>query len=475
MADINTIKLKLGLDTSEATKKLKNVTKAAEKTKKPLSGIAKAFKRIVLYRGIRALLSGIGNAFKTGISNLYQFSKLTNGIFSESLDKLSGGFQYIKNSLASVLAPLIINITPALVQLTQVVGQFGNKLANTLAYLMGQPKYYKANADAIKKYSNAVKGASIGIDELNVIGETNDLSNMFEEVNVNIEAAEELINKLGIVSQSISNIVKDIKDLDLTRLLSVTTNVISIIASISGALNGNIVGTGAGGLLALFGLAQQSDITFQDVGLKMLTTGLAGAVMGAKIGGGWGALIGGAIGLVSSLVTSIISAININETTGVKTSLQSEAETILALVLELLNDNIFKPVENWVRQAIVDIGLWGSTAWNNATTWIANAFIDIYNAIGEFVINAVNFIVGKFADTMNWLPNLLGWGNLINWEALSFEKVPNLPYQNESNGNTQSSNESGSNVNVYLDGELISKSVKQHTARRGFDVQAVAI
>jgi hypothetical protein len=51
---------------------------------------------------------------KEGITNLYQYSKAFDGTFAQSLDCCATSFQYLKNSIAAMVSPLINALSPAI-------------------------------------------------------------------------------------------------------------------------------------------------------------------------------------------------------------------------------------------------------------------------------------------------------------------------------------------------------------------------
>lgn len=130
-------------------------------------------KRIALYRTIRRVLQLIANAFKEGISNIYQYDKAYNGIFSQSMDRLATSGQYWKNSLGAALAPIIVMITPMVENLAEAFANLNNTIGQVFAALAGQSTYIKANSDAIKKYAETAKKALVGFDEINTLSNAN--------------------------------------------------------------------------------------------------------------------------------------------------------------------------------------------------------------------------------------------------------------------------------------------------------------
>jgi len=98
----------------------------------------KSIGRIAMYRVIRTLLSGIANAFKEGTNNLYQYSKALGGDFAESLDKIATSTKYLKNSFATLAAPLINALAPVLDMIIDKLVTAINLIAQFFAALSGK-------------------------------------------------------------------------------------------------------------------------------------------------------------------------------------------------------------------------------------------------------------------------------------------------------------------------------------------------
>lgn len=157
----------------------------------------KSVARIGMYRAIRAALSAISNGIKEGVKNLYAYSQAAGTKFAPSLDKISSSFQYLKNSLGAMAAPLINAIAPAIdmlvdkfVGLINIINQLFARLTGASTWtkaVKGQKKFAAAAGGSAK----AVKSLTMGFDELNILskdsgggggGVAADVANMFEEV-----------------------------------------------------------------------------------------------------------------------------------------------------------------------------------------------------------------------------------------------------------------------------------------------------
>ena len=174
------------------------------------------FKKRLMYRFINSIISAIQDGFKTGLENVYQYSKLINGPLASSLDRITTAFLYFKNSIGAAVAPLVNMLAPAIdyvidkaVELLNTVNQLFARLsgASTWTKAIRYPKEYAAAADDAKKANEDLKKTILGFDQLNVLQdnsksdsskskENDDYSKMFEEV--------ELANKKGVFSDLFS-------------------------------------------------------------------------------------------------------------------------------------------------------------------------------------------------------------------------------------------------------------------------------
>ena len=164
---------------------------------KGMGRFVKSMARIAMYRAVRAALSAISNGIKEGVKNLYAYSQAAGTKFAPSLDKISSSFQYLKNSLGAMAAPLINAIAPAIdmlvdkfVGLINIINQLFARLTGASTWtkaVKGQKKFAAAAGGSAK----AVKSLTMGFDELNILskdsgggggGAAADVANMFEEV-----------------------------------------------------------------------------------------------------------------------------------------------------------------------------------------------------------------------------------------------------------------------------------------------------
>lgn len=179
------------------------ISKAANSFKNSFAGINKqlnyfgmAIKNVLVYSTLSRMLGAITKSVQTGRDNLYQYSKIIDGKFAQSMDRLAASFQYFQNSIGAAIAPIINAFAPAIDLAVDKVVELINAFNQMIAKLTGASSWTKAvkvpkeYAEAADKASKANKNLLASFDELNVIqskdsgsGKTvPDYGSMFEEV-----------------------------------------------------------------------------------------------------------------------------------------------------------------------------------------------------------------------------------------------------------------------------------------------------
>jgi hypothetical protein len=135
-----------------------------------LNNIISSFKRIAFYRFIRTVIKEITEGFKEGVDNLYQWSKLANGEFAQSMDRIATSTLYMKNSLGAMVAPLINAIAPAIDFLIDKFVALLNVINRLFALFTGAGYWTKAKKYPTE-YAKAVSsGAGKAADALHKLG-----------------------------------------------------------------------------------------------------------------------------------------------------------------------------------------------------------------------------------------------------------------------------------------------------------------
>lgn len=321
-----------------------------------LGSIAETFKRIAFYRFVRTVIKEITEGFKEGVNNLYQWSKLANGAFAQSMDRIATSTLYMKNSLGAMVAPIINALAPAIDWLIDKFVALLNVINQVFALLNGATSWTKAKKYPTE-YAKAVAGGAgkakealdkLGlaqIDQLTILRNSNgsgsggggggsglDYSGMFEEVSDFNKRLQDLIGKMKINFNDVlfkwDNLTpEDIAKKAIAGLSAFLGGAAGfIIGGVPGAVVGTLIGGTMGLLIDSIIFDNDGQLSRNEVGemLRVALFALAGGAIGFTLGGPGGALIGASIGI------SLYGAIKAFEfLTGTKTNLIEKLMPIL--------------------------------------------------------------------------------------------------------------------------------------------------
>lgn len=131
--------------------------------------------RITSMMILRTAIRSMMKATKEGIDNLYEWSKLHDKTFAKAMNQGATNVLYMKNSLATALAPAIIAIMPLLTRLADIVHMVSNAVAQFIAIITGQDSWTQATS-AMAQYQSGITQTNKKIkelladwDELNII------------------------------------------------------------------------------------------------------------------------------------------------------------------------------------------------------------------------------------------------------------------------------------------------------------------
>ena len=245
-----TLKIKTVLDSKglqQAVKEIDGVKSAtqqagavAQKSNGLFSNFYGSLLRIAKLRLLRGIIRALTQAFKEGTENIYQYSVALGSAdashFATTMNELASSFLYLKNSIGSVVAPLLSALLPALQTIVSWVALALDYLAQFFAVINGQSTYTKAKktATAWKEVGGAASGAAaaakeykntvMSFDELHLLNDTPNsggggggggasapnYTDMFEEVELphNIfTSLGKLFSKDGIIGQGLEHIM----------------------------------------------------------------------------------------------------------------------------------------------------------------------------------------------------------------------------------------------------------------------------
>lgn len=329
-----------------------NLANSIKSIDMPFKNLAKSLMRIAKLRLLRGIIRSITGAFKEGLSNIYQYSAAMNNMDAShmkgSMDSLASSLLYMKNAVASAVAPMIAQLVPVIAQVANWFVTAASAVAQFFAALGGATTYTRAKKEAAE-WGNVASGAGgaaaaaqeykntiLGFDEIHALndvpsgggggggggGASPDFSNMFEEAEV---------------SQKIKDLVKWLKDnwqdiLDIIEAIGLAMLTWKIASAVTDFLNklgltklGGVVDILAGLAITIVGvtlafkggyeIGSSDGVNLMDVIKSAVGVGLAGVggAMVAKgitamgfgsIGAGTGFIFGIAIGL-AALATGI--------------------------------------------------------------------------------------------------------------------------------------------------------------------------
>lgn len=143
-AALNAASAMARLSLSTAAAPFRALGNAIESAAKSFDKLLSSFARIAFYRFIRSFIKEISDGFKTGVENIYQWSKAIDGSFSQSMDSLASHLLYLKNSIGAAVAPLLELLIPAFEKFIGVVVQALNVVAQFFSFLGGKTTWTKA-------------------------------------------------------------------------------------------------------------------------------------------------------------------------------------------------------------------------------------------------------------------------------------------------------------------------------------------
>lgn len=289
--------------TNLITAPFRNVANSIQRTVKSFNNFRSSIGRIALYRAIRTVIAGITKGIREGAENLSAYSRIINTEFHKSLDGIVSDALYVKNSFATVAAPIVNFVKPAFDALADSIANALNMLAEFIARLTGAESYSKAikfsteYGDAIKEAGDKAKEAKknlLGIDELNIFQDKNksgsgfsadDYKSMFEEVKLDkndIGVAEQVRKAIEeddwrgageSLAEKLNESVANLNAYDLGRTIGEKIN--NAVESVYGFLN-TFNFNRLGGQIAEFINGSLSEIDFDTIG-RIFTRGFTSA------------------------------------------------------------------------------------------------------------------------------------------------------------------------------------------------------
>lgn len=242
---------------------LKKFGNAFDAPLRKVKELLESFKRIAMYRAIRAAIKAISSAIKEGLTNLYGYSQQVKTAFAPAVDELRKHVLLLKNAFATALRPIIEALIPVIQKLVDWLVKAADFMAQVFSVLTGkvdsQGRYTKAILSDLQdanKQAKELKNTLLGFDEINRLdGTTGDTGAinyglMFKQAEVSAEAlaaADKLRTVLDKVKEIVGKIDWDavLKVLVALEALKILNNVVNWLKPIVALLGGK------GGILAL--------------------------------------------------------------------------------------------------------------------------------------------------------------------------------------------------------------------------------
>ena len=437
---------------------LQNLRSGATEAESGFSKLLKMFKRFLVYRILRSIISGISSALKEGIQNLYEWSKLNNGEFAKSMDRLASCTTQLKNALAAMVAPLIQAVIPVIELLTRVFVALANAISMVTSFLMGSATWTKANADYMtewKKSAGAAQRTLLAFDEINKLNGNNGsgtggVGGMFTEVplavTMSYEKYKELMDKLMRSIGLVGDAYEDATD-DTNRFGDAQLELVPVLVAVMEALTktqttaerlreaqgdmlketqsdyelslGSIltaIRTWRINMLYNVAMGIEEICNYAAKGFNRakttVTTWVADSVASLKE---WGVKVGEKFSEVKTTITTWA--------TNTVASLTTWATNVKAKVTGVANnlgtwlkegfDKAKTTVTTWVSTTVDSVKTWASNVATNVAKGIGAVATNIYNALSNAVTNITNWAAETSNTFATWVNNTAL--NVFNW------------------------------------------------------------
>lgn len=173
--------------------------------------------RLVLYRLLRSMIRMITQQVKLGIDALYNWSDVVGYRFKAAMDGLATSFQYLRNSVAAMISPIVEGLQPVIDSLVDRIVDFLNVVNQFIAVMSGKDTWVRAikgaaeyaeETDYAAAAQDRLNRTILGFDELNKLDDTKDRNSGSPTANAGGGEFEELP-----ISESFKNMTVDFGDL----------------------------------------------------------------------------------------------------------------------------------------------------------------------------------------------------------------------------------------------------------------------
>lgn len=204
----------------DLNKALNETEKAGYKAASGWSKFTKSIGRIAMYRAIRRALQIIVKSATDGLENI----RSVNGELDKSMRNMSLAGTSLKNSFASLLAPLIESVTPLVTRISDGIATIVNRISEARAALNGTSTYTKILTSDTKEWQEQLKkvqGTLLSFDKFESLNKEKSYTGVVKaQVGISKKDAEGVITRLDLIKNSILSIVAAIGLIKFGDLIS---------------------------------------------------------------------------------------------------------------------------------------------------------------------------------------------------------------------------------------------------------------
>lgn len=448
--------------------------RAARRGAAGIAGFWQALKRVAYYRFIRSIIKGIVSAFKEGITNLYNWSNAVNGTFAKSMDKIATSTQYLKNSLGTLVAPLINTLAPVLDFVIDRIVDVINWINRLIAALSGAQTYTvakkvaakwgeagKSVAGSARSAAQDIKRTILGFDEINKLDKPNsgsggggsgssssgtDYTNMFETRAVGddwMSAATKIKAAVKVVGQAIGGFGEGVKTLmaNLTTAFNFFKGIFDGIMTVGRHFAQGITAVIQPVVGLVTGIWQGLQSAFSSIGagVKTMWDGLVVAASStaewikSKFCGAWQVISA----WTSSKWTSIKTVVG-GIWDGLKTAASTTVEWIKTGFVNEWNIISAWTSSKWTTIKTTAVGIWYdlktkaadmaewvktsvTNAWNTVSAWTSSK----WTSVKETATNIWNDLIVGASGMAEWIKTKVveAWDTVSAWTSNKWTNV----------------------------------------------------
>lgn len=439
---------------------LRGIKSGAEEAETGLQKLMKMLKRLIIYRMLRALITGFVKALKEGLENMYKWSKLNNGEFAKSMDRLASCAAQLKNALAVMIAPLIQMVVPIIEILTKVIVGLANAISMLVSFLMGAATWTKVNTDYMtewKESAGAAQRTILAFDEINKLNGKNGgggggVGDMFSEIPLSVtmsyEKYKELMDKLMASIGLVSDAYDDATD-SSDKFGDAQLDLVAVLAKVMEALTktkttAERLREAQGDYLkemnaqyelnaqAVRDWANRVAEAFNSVKVR-ITTWVTNTVTAIK---NWGTQVKEAFNTVKNnitiWVTDTATAIG-NWAIDVKNKAVEAATNLVTSIRDGLT-NAKTAVVTWVKDTVASVVNWGIEMKDKAVAAVTNVATSIANGFAAAKNTIVTWVTNTLTSMSNWATNVATnvWNGICGVATNIYDALSNA-YTNISN------------------------------------------